>query len=63
MKLFEDGTLKVIIHSTFKYSQIAEAMKIVEDNQAVGKVVLENDLWNLYIKSMISLNIIEGFKL
>jgi NADPH:quinone reductase-like Zn-dependent oxidoreductase len=44
MKLFEDGTLKVIIHSTFKYSQIAEAMKIVEDNQAVGKVVLENDL-------------------
>jgi hypothetical protein len=38
-------------------------MKIVEDNQAVGKVVLENDLWNLYIKSMISLNIIEGLKL
>ena len=44
MDKFKTGDLKVIIHKEFNYSQIAEAMAIVEGNQAIGKVVLKNDL-------------------
>jgi hypothetical protein len=33
-----------LIQQEFNYTQIAEAMQIVEGNQATGKIVLKNDL-------------------
>ena len=44
MSEFKSGNLKVLIHQQFNYTQIADAMAVVEGNQAIGKVILKNDL-------------------
>ena len=41
---FESGKLKVLVDKEFKMTEIREAMKVVEDNQATGKIVILNDL-------------------
>lgn len=41
---FESGQLKVVIDKKFNMSELTEAMKAVENNQATGKIVLINDL-------------------
>ena len=41
---FESGKLKVIVDKEFKMTEITQAMKVVEDNLAVGKIVMLNDL-------------------
>ena len=40
----ENGDLKIIIDKTFKMTELAEAMAVVEGNQAIGKIVISNDL-------------------
>ena len=40
----ENGDLKIIIHKTFKMTELPEAMAVVESNQAIGKIVISNDL-------------------
>lgn len=39
-----NGCLKAIIDKKFKYTELAKAMEVVETNQAVGKIIVENDL-------------------
>lgn len=41
---FKTKELKVLIHQQFKYTEIAQAMAVVEGNQAIGKVIVKNDL-------------------
>ena len=40
----ENGDLKIIIDRAFKMTELAEAMAVVEGNQAIGKIVISNDL-------------------
>lgn len=44
LPLFADKTLRTIETSRFKLSQIANAMQVVQENRAIGKVLLEHDL-------------------
>jgi NADPH:quinone reductase-like Zn-dependent oxidoreductase len=41
---FETGKLRIALQKEFKMTEITQAMKMLEDNKAIGKIVLLNDL-------------------
>ena len=41
---FEKGTLKVIIDKEFDMTDLPAAMKVVSNNQAIGKIIVKNNL-------------------
>ncbi|KAF8595863.1 quinone oxidoreductase [Ceratobasidium sp. AG-I] len=40
-KRFEEGELKVYIHKTYKWTEVAEAHKEMEANRSMGKIIVE----------------------
>ena len=49
MKGFLNGNLKPIIDKSFPLSQAVYALNYMQDNLNIGKIVLVNDFWILFI--------------